>query len=528
MSAILSSVLKNTVGILVNRFRSQTAKSLHGGDITEEECRKLIVQGLDDIKSKLDSLSRSFLLSSISSLEEGLDSFYFCLDRLRRQETASDSEVESSTSTSQLNPAGSSGFYEVLFLSEQVKNLRISSDDLYQNAKESFKEARKQANLAFNNADLSIEDRVQATQVRIMARILEGLEDLDPAVSNCLLYLQQLYALGPIQKIFSVSSEGGVKAFFNKARRVENVETVCSMRYVLLDFARKYTKLPMALPIFNTPTPEQRLKEQGIDVPKIPCQFRFDEKVSSTPFPVVTSTGEIIAKVGYNNAVRIFNGVRRSKLLCDFPRDDNVEAVAVDQDDNVYVITSQRNSYVCRLMVFSALGDLCHQCTLNCRGGRFGYFCAAVTKGKMIVIVNELESFAYVFDSTGTIARSFHVLGDMLCLSNDDQIITAQYRTVYVYTEDGQLAEHFEIPEEYEYIESIAFHHVNEEIILETLTYKNSLVRYYLLFYSAVGKLKNSVFCGYEGWVRNMRITSHPKGPVALIDPSQGANYLAL
>jgi hypothetical protein len=146
----------------------------------------------------------------------------------------------------------------------------------------------------------------------------------------------------------------------------------------------------------------------------------------------------------------------------------------------------------------------------------------------MIVIVNELESFAYVFDSTGTIARSFHVLGDMLCLSNDDQIITAQYRTVYVYTEDGQLAEHFEIPEEYEYIESIAFHHVNEEIILETLTYKNSLVRYYLLFYSAVGKLKNSVFCGYEGWVRNMRITSHPKGPVALIDPSQGANYLAL
>jgi hypothetical protein len=93
MSAILSSVLKNTVGILVNRFRSQTAKSLQGGDITEEECRKLIVQGLDDIKSKLDSLSRSFLLSSISSLEEGLDSFYFCLDRLRRQETASDSEV---------------------------------------------------------------------------------------------------------------------------------------------------------------------------------------------------------------------------------------------------------------------------------------------------------------------------------------------------------------------------------------------------------------------------------------------------
>ena len=92
---------------------------------------------------------------------------------------------------------------------------------LYQSAKESFKEARKQATLAFNNADFSIEDRIQATQVRIMARILEGLHDLDPAVSNCLLYFQQLYELSPIQKTLSVSIGGGVKAFLNKERRVE-------------------------------------------------------------------------------------------------------------------------------------------------------------------------------------------------------------------------------------------------------------------------------------------------------------------
>ena len=99
VSEIVSSVLKNTVGILVNKFRSQIARRLQEGDITEEECRKLIVRELEDIKSKLDSLSRSFLLSSISFLEEGLDSLYFCLGRLKCQESTSGSEVEPSTST---------------------------------------------------------------------------------------------------------------------------------------------------------------------------------------------------------------------------------------------------------------------------------------------------------------------------------------------------------------------------------------------------------------------------------------------
>ena len=127
--------------------------------------------------------------------------------------------------------------------------------------------------------------------------------------------MQQLYELRPIQKALSVSSERGVKAFFNKERRVENVEAVCNISHVLLDFAIKFTKLPMVLPIFNTPTRERRLRERGSDIPKIPCQFKFDEKVSTPPYPVVKSRGDIIGKVGYNNAVRIFDGMSRSKLL---------------------------------------------------------------------------------------------------------------------------------------------------------------------------------------------------------------------
>ena len=66
MSSIVTTVFKATIGLLVNKARYKAAERLKEGDVTEQKFLSVIVREIDDIKSKLDGLSRKDLLASIS------------------------------------------------------------------------------------------------------------------------------------------------------------------------------------------------------------------------------------------------------------------------------------------------------------------------------------------------------------------------------------------------------------------------------------------------------------------------------
>jgi hypothetical protein len=96
-------------------------------------------------------------------------------------------------------------------------------------AKESFKESKRLATEAFNNVALSTEDRLMASKLRIAGRILEGLDDPDVAVKDCLLYMKELHDLPAVQAMFSVwqDADKGItsrlRARFNKKSRNDNI-----------------------------------------------------------------------------------------------------------------------------------------------------------------------------------------------------------------------------------------------------------------------------------------------------------------
>ena len=66
MSSIVTSILSSTVGLLWNKARDLTAAKLKDGDVTDAKIREIVVRELNDIKTKLDGLSRKDLLSSYS------------------------------------------------------------------------------------------------------------------------------------------------------------------------------------------------------------------------------------------------------------------------------------------------------------------------------------------------------------------------------------------------------------------------------------------------------------------------------
>ncbi|XP_028412231.1 MAM and LDL-receptor class A domain-containing protein 1-like [Dendronephthya gigantea] len=94
MSSIVTGILSSTVGLLWNKVRDSTADKLKDGDVTDAEIREIVVRELNDIKSKIDGLSRSTLLASYNFLEEGVELLSVSLDKSNPEQKASETQDE--------------------------------------------------------------------------------------------------------------------------------------------------------------------------------------------------------------------------------------------------------------------------------------------------------------------------------------------------------------------------------------------------------------------------------------------------
>ena len=66
MSSIITAVFKVTIGWFVDKGRYEAVKKLKDGDVTDQQFCGIIMREIDDMRSKLDGLSRKDLLASIS------------------------------------------------------------------------------------------------------------------------------------------------------------------------------------------------------------------------------------------------------------------------------------------------------------------------------------------------------------------------------------------------------------------------------------------------------------------------------
>ena len=66
MFAIVATVLKGTIGLLIKRGLKSASEKLKDGDVTDQQLRSWIMDEIDDVKSKLDAMARKDLGASIS------------------------------------------------------------------------------------------------------------------------------------------------------------------------------------------------------------------------------------------------------------------------------------------------------------------------------------------------------------------------------------------------------------------------------------------------------------------------------
>lgn len=530
MSSILTSLLKFTIGILVTKLRDEATRRLFG-DPTDESFRELISRELNEIKSKLDALLRKDLLSSVEFLEDGICHLQMSISRSEPSTEECDTlDSGASLSLTRIGLAKTTGLYV------------ITSKERYERAQESFKIAGREATRAFSNSALEIDDRILATKLRITARILEGIKDLESAVNAGVMYLESLHELPAVQEAFSVYLDGSVKSIFNKTERLQIIQNVTMINLVLFSFVRRFTCLPRDL--FNWPNiklEDERiyqpvLRSQNIPLEEFdvheasPFQFKFGNgiEICNVGSIAVDSKGNIIAetKEGILCVINTITG--KAEILHNFCKQDTtlltcrIDSVSIDSDDNIFVITCSKNqmSFSYKLWVFEPSGEIKHDCVLEFLSSRHivGITTQIKVRNKFLLIKKTEDEHVYVCEANGKLKFSFSLverLGQVfLSNSDENEILVGHGETVCVYTYKGNLIKTIKVPDSHK-IHGVAFNEITKKIIVICKT-SNCM---HVLSYDRKGNMQ-TLSLGLDMW--SFCLCSHPKCLVALVDKKGG------
>ena len=228
-----------------------TAEKLKEGDVAHKKVRDLIVREVEDIKSKLDGLSRKDLLAAVDSFETGVRFLFQALD-VKPSGEASTATEKTSVGIKEENVDLADVVKIVSFASEMEKIQKIDLDEAtkikFSQAEKRFKMAREKATEASNNEALEVFDRITAIRCRVMAAILESVVetartagDLSPAsvksalenaLPECDQCLQKLHCLPAVQGNFKVELDKGVlniRGRYGKDERRMIISTVCQV-----------------------------------------------------------------------------------------------------------------------------------------------------------------------------------------------------------------------------------------------------------------------------------------------------------
>ena len=214
MSSVVLSIVNLAAGAVFNSVCDRFANSLKHGDCTDEKCRQLIVRELDEIKTRLDGLARKDLLSSVSFLKDGLCLLSFTFEGATNQSEVykSENDLDYVKECLELYENDASPWKRsdeelqsqiAVFnkaLNCEPGTLDVTSKERFISAKTSFESAYTKATEAFNNEALSTTERILATKLRVVSKILQCLEDPEMAIAFCKLYLQQLHEMPAIRK----------------------------------------------------------------------------------------------------------------------------------------------------------------------------------------------------------------------------------------------------------------------------------------------------------------------------------------
>ena len=255
----------------------------------------------------------------------------------------------------------------------QISNLGHSKKEALPEAKKRFSEARIQATKAFSNNALALLDRVLAMNVRLMATILEKVENPATVLSVCRSCLEDLHRMPEVEKNFLVEVTGGIRAKVSKEQRGQIISTVCQINRLVYDVTKMVGdgKGLLLWPYIKVndekidPLRDSRvartLRKQNMDHCFLTWSFGQQEdeeqrSLKSATGIATNSLGQFLVIDAVDGVIKVFDTTGRflSSFSVPAPQEHVVcepklKSIDTDRNDNIYVLQVTWTSHVPRI-----------------------------------------------------------------------------------------------------------------------------------------------------------------------------------
>ena len=424
MSSLITAVFKATIGLLVNKGRDKLAEKLNEGDVTNQKFRGLIVREIDEIKSKLDGLARKDLLASISLFKEGIELLYEVFESARPS-----SEHRAMTAAATVGA-------EQFDIAKEIKKLELSSLDesatrKLGRAKKRFEEARLEAIRAFSNEALELPDRLLAMQYRLMATILETVDNPTDALAACRVCLDELHQVPAVKEYFKVELEEGLRlrARFNKDERRQIIFSVCHANRVIFDVMNMLGSVKRwTLPYVETgkekvdPLRDERvvkaLKKQGNEHCCLLWSFGHEGEEKhklKNPRGIATNTkGQFLVADNRDKTVQVFDSNGKFGFRFNPQTDDAdtklhiLDVATAGEDDKIYLLVGLKKTgaeeWEWEVRVFNKTADLQHKFPVRREHWERLTVCSGKQRGRILLLAID---FVDVHEPSGELVCSF-------------------------------------------------------------------------------------------------------------------------
>ena len=448
MSAIISAVLKGTIGLIVKKGRDVAAEKLKDGDVTDQKLRGLIVSELNDIKGKLDALSQKDLKAAVDFFGTGLKNLNGAVVAMRGAnvsvEAGEVSERNEEEDFEELALPSDTDPGKTIAVAAGIRNMQLTelhetTKSLLSDAQENFRLAVENATHACNNEALSTFDRITAIRYRVMAAMLKSAAetvrtagDLKSTLQKALPYCEQcleiLNSLPAVRNSFKVELSKGllnIRGQFGKDERMQIISIVCQVNRTIYDAMRTVGKDVHVLvwpyvdigedqvdPLRDVRVLQMLEKSEKVDMEhyRIAPELSFDVTMAGIVFATNTVGQFLFAEKG-GRTVHVFDKNGTFEFSFNPQTDDAkieiliADLVTEDVSEKIYLLIELYNKggWEREVQVLNKTADL--QYKFPVKGGRIRSSHRLIVSGSKLVILAKCE--AHVYNQNGEFERSF-------------------------------------------------------------------------------------------------------------------------